>query len=114
MNLINFLKSKEYIVDMMIHDFKEFRYGYFIKIQCIFNNGFEFHIKEYVDENSRNYSFHLQDSDSKFIARWDNAPHHKSLKSYPHHFHQFDEVYESYDITYDEIFSKIETLFLTL
>jgi hypothetical protein len=56
MNLISFLRKKEYIEDIIIHDFKEFKYGYYIKLQCILTNNYECHIKEYVDENSRNYS----------------------------------------------------------
>ena len=33
------------------------------------------------------YSFHWQDRDSLLIARWDNAPHHPDLSTFPHHIH---------------------------
>lgn len=33
------------------------------------------------------YRFHWQDRDSRLIARWDNAPHHLALPTFPHHIH---------------------------
>ena len=99
MHLISFLKKREYIDNIKILDFKEFKYGYYIKLQCIFINNFECHIKEYVDENYRNYSYHLQNSESKMIIRWDNAPHHTNINTFPHHIHFNGEILDSYEIT---------------
>ena len=33
------------------------------------------------------YSYHYQDKDSNLIFRYDMAPHHKEIPSYPHHKH---------------------------
>ncbi|NJN84829.1 MAG: hypothetical protein HC802_22765 [Caldilineaceae bacterium] len=33
------------------------------------------------------YSFHWQDPEGLLIARWDNAPHHPELSTFPHHIH---------------------------
>ncbi len=33
------------------------------------------------------YSYHFQDKNGKLIKRWDNAPHHPEIESYPHHLH---------------------------
>lgn len=38
------------------------------------------------------YSFHWQDSSGNLIARWDTAPHHLSLPTFPHHIHDGDEA----------------------
>lgn len=110
MNIINYLKKKDYIEEIIIHDFKEFSYGYYFKIQCIFLNKFECHIKEYVDEATRNYSYHLQNAQSQLIIRWDNAPHYKNLKTFPHHIHFENEIIDSYDIKFEEIFERIEQI----
>lgn len=37
------------------------------------------------------YSFHWQRSDGSLIRRWDNAPHHPEISSFPHHVHEGDE-----------------------
>ena len=33
------------------------------------------------------YSYHYQDRDGKVIFRYDMAPHHKKIETYPHHKH---------------------------
>lgn len=34
-----------------------------------------------------NYSFHLQNADGEIVIRYDNAPHHSELSTFPHHRH---------------------------
>jgi hypothetical protein len=38
-----------------------------------------------------NYKFHWQDSQGRLIKRWDNAPHHPEVESFPHHLHDGSE-----------------------
>lgn len=38
------------------------------------------------------YSFHWQHPDGSLIRRWDNAPHHPEIASFPHHVHEGDEL----------------------
>ena len=33
------------------------------------------------------YRFHWQDRNGQLIARWDMAPHHLALPTFPHHIH---------------------------
>jgi len=45
-----------------------------------------------VDEALRSivtekYSYHWQSPDGEIQKRWDNAPHHREIESYPHHIH---------------------------
>lgn len=40
-----------------------------------------------------NYSFHWQRPDGSLIRRWDNAPHHPEIASFPHHVHEGDEIH---------------------
>jgi hypothetical protein len=37
------------------------------------------------------YSFHWQRADGSLLCRWDNAPHHREISSFPHHVHISDE-----------------------
>ena len=34
------------------------------------------------------YRFHWQDKEGKLIKRWDNAPHHPEIDTFPHHLHE--------------------------
>lgn len=38
------------------------------------------------------YSYHYQDKDRNLIFRYDMAPHHKEISSYPHHKHTSSEA----------------------
>lgn len=40
------------------------------------------------------YRYHYQSSVGKTIFRYDDAPHHPNIKTYPHHKHLFDKVLE--------------------
>ena len=55
---------------------------------------YELHIAEYVTTSpilSRDkYRYHLQRSDGVMIVRWDNAPHHRNVHSFPDHRHEAD------------------------
>lgn len=37
------------------------------------------------------YSFHWQAANGALIRRWDNAPHHREISSFPHHLHEGDD-----------------------
>jgi hypothetical protein len=56
------------------------------------HDGHELHMAEYaVIEKGHSvalkYRFQLQGPEGEFVARWDNAPHHKEISSFPHHKH---------------------------
>lgn len=80
-------------------------------------NGYQLHVAEYVmmegaDPVTQKYRFQLQTSDGIFIARWDNAPHHKEINSFPHHKHckngdvidsSIDTISQMLDVLDDEL-----------
>ena len=37
------------------------------------------------------YSFHWQDANGRLRKRWDNAPHHPEISTFPYHVHDGDE-----------------------
>ena len=53
--------------------------------------GIELHLAEYVitgpEIKRLKYRYHLQTAGGKFLARWDNTPHHPEVKSRPNHLH---------------------------
>ena len=62
-------------------------------------DGFELHIAEYVvtepDLTRTKYRYHLQSSSSELVARWDNAPHHRSVSTFPDHYHNAQGIVHS-------------------
>lgn len=64
----------------------------------------------YADKIKRDkYSYHLQRNDD-FVIRWDNAPHHKEVSTYPFHVHKGGEVHESKEMKLEKVLEEISEI----
>jgi hypothetical protein len=68
-------------------DFRRFEDGWYYKIEVALVDGSVLHAREYAGEDARRYSYHWQDARDNLLIRWDNAPHHEQVSTYPHHKH---------------------------
>jgi|SRR3989338_8887220 len=69
--------------------------GYF-RVKLVLANGSELYLFEFVEIINNKpvvskYRYHWQAKDSKIILRWDNAPHHKEIETFPHHLHEGED-----------------------
>jgi len=104
---LELLNRSSVVKDYDILDFKKGEGFYFLKIKAKLVDGSELYIREFVSENEFIYSYHWQDENGKLRVRWDNAPHHKNIKTFPHHKHT-PEVKESEEIGFEDIIKVIE------
>jgi hypothetical protein len=86
----------------------------FLDCRVLIIDGSELYVSEYftVLENRikrDKYSYHLQKND-KLIIRWDNAPHHRELSTFPFHIHKKNGVQESKEMTVDDILEEISKI----
>jgi len=58
------------------------------------------------------YRYHYQDEKKALIFRYDNAPHFKNLKTFPHHKHLRLEVTASNIVTLHDVLKEIEEMIL--
>jgi len=57
------------------------------------------------------YSYHYQDRDGKVMFRYDMAPHHIEIETFPHHKHiNSEKVIKSSAPSLTEVFNEIEDL----
>ena len=75
-----------------------------------FKDGSAFHFKEVFLEKSRQYRYHYMDERNNLVSRWDTAPHHKELKSFPYHIHLPDGVKESKPVKLIDVLDEIESI----
>jgi len=106
---LELLENSSIIKDYEILDYKQGDDFYFIKIKAVLIDNSELYIREYISENEYLYSYHWQNESGEMIIRWDNSPHHKNLKSFPHHKHVPD-VTESQEIGLRDVLKYIEDL----
>lgn len=107
MIILKSLKDSDIVSQFSILEYKNFSTGFYIKVKVLLVDETELHIKEYNDINKRNYSYHWQDNLGNLLVRWDNAPHYKHIKTFPHHKHINNKIEESYDITLEDILNVI-------
>jgi hypothetical protein len=72
-----------------------------------FKDGSALHFKEIFLVSQREYRFHFMDRHHRLICRWDSAPHHRELKTFPHHMHTSAGVAESKAVTLIEILETV-------
>ncbi|MCX7668012.1 MAG: DUF6516 family protein [Atribacterota bacterium] len=90
-----------------IQDFKQGRNFYYIKLKVMLVDGSELYVREYVSENEYVYSYHWQWKSGELRIRWDNAPYHRDVRTFPHHKHTPGLV-ESEEITLEDVLQVIE------
>jgi hypothetical protein len=89
------------------------REGY-IKGILYLHDGFVLHVAEYVEiqvgaPHIAKYRYHLQDHDNHFIARWDNAPHHQHVSTYPFHKHvQNEEIVPAPEMNILQVLDELD------
>ncbi|HHT08978.1 MAG: DUF6516 family protein [Atribacterota bacterium] len=104
---LNFIEKSKIVKSYEILDFKQGKDFYYIKIKLVFTDESEFYVREFISEKDYLYSYHWQNKDGKLRIRWDNAPHHKDMKTFPHHKHS-PKLEESTEIGFEEILLFIE------
>lgn len=66
------------------------------------------HIRErYSSGDLLKYSYHLMKCDE--VVRWDNVPHHKEIRTYPHHRHEGDLILESPEMDITRVLRAVES-----
>ena len=86
--ILELLETNKIVKDYDIITFIEGENFFYIIAEALIKNGSFLHIRIYISENDYKYSFHWQNDREGLILRWDNAPHYKNLKTFPHHAHR--------------------------
>lgn len=73
------------------------------KIVVAIQDGSSLFISEATTPRGFRYAYHWQDSAGNLLARWDNAPHHQNLVTFPDHFHTATTVEPSAQPTIREV-----------
>ncbi|MCW5212263.1 hypothetical protein VU04_05075 [Desulfobulbus sp. TB] len=101
------------VVDSQLLNDKRSLYIGFIEGKLTFIDGSSLRFMEFVNlkaETKRyKYSYHYQDVDDKLVFRYDMAPHHQEVMTFPHHKHTADgEIVDSTAPSLADILEEIE------
>jgi len=79
-----------------------------LKCRADLVDGSILHINESVVLAMSKYSYHWQGANYELIVRWDNAPHHQQISSFPHHRHEYNAVHDSPKVSIEDVLTEIE------
>ncbi len=80
----------------------------FLKLRANVHDGSILYITEMHSETYQKYSYHWQESSGTLIMRWDNKPHWRELKTFPHHKHIGSKVFSCHRVTLEEVLTEIK------
>ena len=77
-----------------------------------FSDGSKLYVMKYIfiEKNkliSNTYRFHWESIKEVLIKRWDNAPHHRDIKTYPYHLHDSNSLKESEPMSFLKVIELI-------
>ncbi|HDQ00470.1 MAG TPA: hypothetical protein ENN22_14990 [bacterium] len=106
--IIDHLDSSKFIESFEVMEYYDEENVKLIKIRANLKNSSISYIREFIKADGSNYSYHWQDSTGKLLLRWDNAPHHPHITTFPHHFHSGNQIKATYRVTIKEVLEEIE------
>lgn len=104
---LKLIETSEIVKSYEFQDFKESKDFYFLKLKIILIDDNILYVREYISQAEYLYSYHWQDQGLNLRIRWDNAPHHKELRTFLHHKHSPD-LEESIEMNLEEILKVIQ------
>ena len=107
LKILELLIECESVLSHEILDFKEGKKFYYIKVVANLINQTKIYLTEFNSSKEFNYSY-WQDQHGALIHRWDNAPHFKSINTFPHHRHDPKGIFEYEHKGFKKILEKIE------
>ena len=79
----------------------------YLKGRITFLNGSQLALAEIVSPSIKAYRFHYMDRHHRLIARWDSAPHHRHVSTFPFHRHTPEGVTNSLAVNLPEVLRVI-------
>jgi len=82
----------------------------FIQGHITFADGSTLEFSEQLPTERKKFRLHYRDAQNDLIARWDSAPHHKTLSTFPFHKHTPQGIEAHQAITLIEALDEIATI----
>ncbi|MEA1906863.1 MAG: DUF6516 family protein [Euryarchaeota archaeon] len=80
-----------------------------LKIRVKLINHWYLQVWEHETPVTRRYAYHVFNGDT-MVVRWDNAPHHRGISTFPHHKHADGVIIESEEMQIDGALAEIKKM----
>jgi hypothetical protein len=79
----------------------------FLRAKAELFDGSLLYVRELFFHDQSKYSYHWQTQTGALLLRWDNAPHHPEIPTFPHHQHEGERVTPSVRVTVEEVLAEL-------
>jgi hypothetical protein len=109
--ILAILSSSDIVIDVEIIEMILEPNTQYLRAKAKLRKGYVLYVTEGIGESYRRYSYHLK-RDNEMIKRWDNAPHWKSIKTFPFHVHLAgnDKPQASMEVFVDDVLLELREL----
>lgn len=108
-NALKILKQSKIVAKIISIDFDSTMGYSTLKIRVELINHWHLQVWEHATPVTRRYAYHVFDGDT-MVVRWDNAPHHRGISTFPHHKHAGGEIVESEEMQIGSALAEIEKM----
>ena len=106
--IVSLLKQSKVFTDIDVLELVDEGTVQLLRVRAFLKDASILHITELHTADFQKYSYHWQKRNGEILLRWDNAPHHKQLKTFPHHRHEGNKVLPSHRITVNEVIEVLK------
>lgn len=104
------LRRSSLVKNLEVIELVEEESAQLLRVKVEFVDGSLLHVREAIFSDSSKYSHHWQTQAGELLIRWDNAPHHHEVPSYPDHKHEGERLGSSTRVSVEEVLNEIATV----
>jgi hypothetical protein len=108
-NVLKILKRSKIVAKIISIDFDGTADYSILKIRVELVNRWHLQIWEHKTPATRRYAYHVFKGDV-MIVRWDNAPHHRGISTFPCHKHIGREIVGSEEMQISDVLAELEKM----
>jgi hypothetical protein len=105
--IIAALRRSSLVKDLEVIEVIEEERVQLLRVRAEIIDGSLLYIREAIFPNVSKYSYHWQTQAGELLLRWDNAPHHLQVPTYPDHKHEGERVRPSARASIEEVLAEI-------
>jgi Family of unknown function (DUF6516) len=78
-----------------------------VRVEII--DGSLLYVREAIFPHTSKYSYHWQTRTGEMLLRWDNAPHHSTIPTHPHHKHDGERIGPAVRVSIEDVLAELAT-----
>ena len=106
-HIVSALRQSPLVQELEVTELVEEESVQFLRVKAEMRDGSLLYVRELFFPDHSKYSYHWQTQTGALLLRWDNAPHHPEIPTFPHHKHEGERISPSVRVTVEEVLAEL-------